>query len=97
MIWELVITINTTVITIIIIIIIIIQTGIIIDDDITTESVWKVLEHKVCHPNDFLPVQDIVTRPSGFCYSLYVLLIIALLIIRYNYDNILSLITIIYH
>ena len=66
MVWELVITINTAVITIIIIII---QSGIIIDDDITTESVWKVLEHKVCHPNDFLPVQDIVTRPSGYCYS----------------------------
>jgi len=38
--------------------------GIEIDDDLSTEKVWQVLESKVLRPDLFLPVEDIVTRPS---------------------------------
>lgn len=38
--------------------------GISIDDDITTDQVWAALEIKVLRPDQFLPVTDVVTRPT---------------------------------
>lgn len=35
-----------------------------IDADISTPAVWKVLVHKTLHPDAYLPVTDVFTRPS---------------------------------
>ena len=36
-----------------------------IDPAISTENVWKVLEHKTKCPQDYLPATDVVTRPNA--------------------------------
>ena len=35
-----------------------------IDDSLPTALVWEVLCHKVLSPQDYLPVTDVLTRPS---------------------------------
>ncbi len=38
--------------------------GIPIPDDITTDAVWEILIDKISHPYRYLPVTDVITRPS---------------------------------
>lgn len=35
-----------------------------IDAGLSSERVWKVLEHKVQCPQDYLPATDVLTRPN---------------------------------
>ena len=36
-----------------------------IDPALSSDSVWRVLEHKVQCPQAYLPVTDVVTRPNA--------------------------------
>jgi len=38
--------------------------GIEIDEDLSNDAVWAVLELKIQNPHLFLPVCDVVARPS---------------------------------
>ena len=40
-----------------------------IEDSLPTEKVWAVLLQKIQRPQDYLPVTDVVTRPSDVSYS----------------------------
>lgn len=42
-----------------------------IPDEISTEKVWEVLLIKIKQPNLFLPVTDVVTRPSDDGLGIY--------------------------
>ncbi len=35
-----------------------------IEDTLSTEKIWSVLLQKIQRPQDFLPVTDVITRPS---------------------------------
>jgi hypothetical protein len=43
----------------------------VIENDITTENVWQVLQIKIKEPNLFLPVSDVVHRPSDDGLGIY--------------------------
>ena len=38
--------------------------GLVIDDAISTKTLMDILEKKISNPEDFLPVTDVLSRPS---------------------------------